>query len=113
MAQRIIKPKIGAAATLNQGTQVVSGNQGIAMDKEKVMKANMSKALMHEHIFYHVNIPLLGFSGFDFLLNSNESHLNSIAQRGFHATLDALSQRPMVGAGAPLIPDRRTVRMVF
>ncbi|EON74875.1 hypothetical protein ADIS_4670 [Lunatimonas lonarensis] len=83
------------------------------MDKEKVMKANMIKALMHEYTFYHVDIPLKGFSGFDFRINSNKRYFHAIAQRGFHATLDALSQPPMVGGGNPLIPNRASVRMVF
>jgi hypothetical protein len=43
--------------------------------------------------FYDVVIPVLGFHGFDFSVNSDRDDIDAIAERGFLAARDALSNR--------------------
>jgi hypothetical protein len=63
------------------------------MDKEAVVRALMTRALFPTRRYFDVEIPLLGFHGFDFGINGDAGDLASIAERGWFATRDALAKK--------------------
>jgi predicted acylesterase/phospholipase RssA len=73
------------------------------MDKEAVLRALMTRALFSTRRYFDVEIPLLGFHGFDFGINNDAGDFASIAERGWFATRDALAGNPT--SGAPLITN--------
>jgi len=62
-------------------------------DKEQIMRKEIVTQLMSGKEFYDVVIPVLGFHGFDFSVNSDRDDIDAIAERGFLAARDALSKR--------------------
>ena len=75
------------------------------MDKEAVLRALMTRALFPARRYFDVEIPLLGFHAFDFVLNRDAGHLASIAERGWFAARDGLAKNPTVGAPLLTNPD--------
>jgi predicted acylesterase/phospholipase RssA len=73
------------------------------MDKEVTVRALMCKAMFANRRYFDVEIPVLGFHGFDFAINSDASDLAAIAERGWFAARDALAASPT--SGNPLITN--------
>ncbi len=73
------------------------------MNQEDSVRRVMLRGLFANSRFFVVNIPLRGFHGFDFAINSDQSDLESIAERGWFAARDTLAANPF--SGAPLIAN--------
>jgi predicted acylesterase/phospholipase RssA len=73
------------------------------MDKESTVRALMCKAMFSSQRYFDVEIPLLGFHGFDFAINSDAGDLAAISERGWFAARDALAANPT--SGNPLITN--------
>jgi|GEM_PF-1026967 len=67
--------------------------EALGDDKEQIMRDIIIPQLMTGLTFYDVVIPLLGYHGFDFSVNSDRDDLDGIAERGFLAT------RAVLGTG--------------
>jgi predicted acylesterase/phospholipase RssA len=81
------------------------------MDKEAVVRTLMTRSLFPTRRYFDVEIPLLGFHGFDFGINSDATDLASIAERGWFATRDALAGTPT--SGLPLITNPGVLQNPF
>ena len=75
----------------------------LGADKEQILRAQIVTQLMAGLEFYDVVIPLLGFDGFDFSINSDRDDIDAIAERGFLAARDALAVP--VGGRPAILPN--------
>jgi predicted acylesterase/phospholipase RssA len=89
--------------------QVIVGSA--TMDKEGSVRALVCKAMFANQRYFDVEIPALGFHGFDFAINSNADELASIVERGWFAARDALAANPT--SGLPLITNPGVLRNPF
>lgn len=78
--------------------EVLAGSLGV--DKELAARTETLAGLMAGRPFFDVQIPLLGFSGLDFSVNSERGDLDAMAERAFLATRDALCQATAAGTPA-------------
>ncbi len=62
----------------------------LSVDKESASRNEVVKGLMSGKRYFDVAIPLLGFHGFDFTINSDREDTLAIFERGFMAARDAL-----------------------
>lgn len=81
--------------------KVIAGS--VTMNQEDSVRKVILRGLFANQPFFHVNIPLLGFHGFDFAINSDKDDLESIAERGWYAARASLAEQPV--NGAPLIAN--------
>jgi hypothetical protein len=70
----------------------------LSVDKETSSRKAMVGGLMSGMRYFDIEIPLLGFHGFDFSINGDRDDMHAIAERGFMAARDALSVAPTTGA---------------
>lgn len=78
----------------------------LGIDKELAVRQELIQGLMSGMSYFDVVIPVSGFHWLDFDINSDRSDMAAIAERGFMATLDALSSAPTTGLPLPLINNR-------
>jgi predicted acylesterase/phospholipase RssA len=81
------------------------------MGQEESVRDHMLRAMFPNSRFFHVDIPLLGYHGFDFAINGDKVHFEGIAQRGWFAARDGLAENP--AAGAPLITNPAQLQNPF
>lgn len=70
----------------------------LSVDKETSSRKAIVDGLMGGMRYFDIEIPLLGFHGFDFSINGDRDDMHAIAERGFMAARDALSAAPTTGA---------------
>jgi len=78
------------------------------INQEETVRHVMLEALFANQRFFHVNIPLRGFHGFDFAINGDKADLEDIAERGWFAARDGLAINPQ--SGGALITNPASLR---
>lgn len=82
-----------------KGMKLIEVAYGSAtMNREEAVQDIILKALFTNTPYFHVNIPLLGYHGFDFAINNDKDDMEGIAERGWFAARDALSKHPTSGS---------------
>ncbi|REG88694.1 patatin-like phospholipase family protein [Algoriphagus antarcticus] len=85
----------------------------LASDKEEAARKPLLTSIMNGKNYFDISIPLLGFHGFDFSVNSDRDDMDAIAERGYAAALDALQKAPMAGNVPPIIRNPALFRNPF